>query len=148
VTGSETRLIIDASVAIKWVIEEDDSDQADRLRGVDMAAPGLLRIEAANVLRTFVAREAMSANQAVELFALLQNAPVVVFDHDEPLERRALELGLALRHPVYDCVYLALAERLDRVLVTADRRFLRTLSGTEHFDRVVHLADLHRSAPG
>lgn len=139
--------VIDTSVAIKWIIDEEDSDKADLLQGTDMAAPALLRIEAGNVLRTLTARQAISEEKAVDLFALLQTAPVVIFDHDEILERRALELAFALRHPVYDCVYLALAERMSRSLVTADRRFLRTLSGTEHAARAMDLTDLDRLKP-
>ena len=41
------------------------------------------------------------------------------------LIERALELALFLDHPIYDCLYLACAESLDKVLVTADERFLR-----------------------
>ena len=47
-----------------------------------------------------------------------------------PLRRRALEIATALRHPAYDCFYLALAETRDAELVTADRRFAARLDGT------------------
>ncbi|WP_299823014.1 type II toxin-antitoxin system VapC family toxin [uncultured Jannaschia sp.] len=139
-------LVIDTSVAIKWIIDEEGSDKADLLRGSDMVAPALLRIEAANVLRTIAARKALSNAHALELFLLLQTAPVTIVDADEILERRALKLALELRHPVYDCVYLALAERLDRKLITADRRFLRGLADTEHADRAIDLAALDQTS--
>lgn len=132
-------LVVDASVAIKWVVEEAGSDAALTLKGRDLAAPALMRIEIANVLRTLTAREAMAADQAMDLFGLLQAAPVTVVDHDDALESRALKLALDLGHPVYDCVYLALAERMDRVLVTADGRLLRALRGTLHASRAVAL---------
>ncbi len=142
------RFVVDASVAIKWIVDEADSDRADLLQGTDMVAPALLRIEAANVLGAIAGRQALSEGRAIELFLLLQTAPVVIVDHDELLERHALELALALRHPIYDCIYLALAERLDRRLVTADRRFLGALADTEHAGRAVDLADLDRAPPG
>ena len=132
--------VVDTSVAMKWLIEEDDSDKASLLRDADLAAPALLRVEASNVLRTLAARGALTQQQAVELFQFLQSAPVLIVDHDELLESRALELALALRHPVYDCLYLALAERMHRTLITADRRFFRSLAGTEHAGRAVELA--------
>ena len=113
-----------------------------------MVAPALFRIEAGNVLRTISARSEISAEHALDLFAFLQTAPVVIVDHDDELEGRALELALALRHPVYDCVYLALAERTGRRLVTADRRFLHSLTGTEHAERAVGLAELNPAPPG
>ena len=56
-------------------------------------------------------------------------------DPDDPLEVLALELGL----PVYDCIYLALAERLDRTLITADKRFLNALDASRHESRAVDL---------
>ena len=144
--GAES-FVIDTSVAIKWIVDEDGSDAALALGGADMIAPALLRTEAGNVLRTMYARKDVSAEQALDLFAFLQTAPVVIVDHDEDLERRALELALALRNPIYDCVYLALAERTGRRLVTADRRFLRSLTGTEHAGSALDLYELDRAAP-
>lgn len=133
-------LVIDASVALKWLVEEPGSEDALALQGRDLAAPALLRIEAANVLRTLVARQEATRAQAVELLALLQGAPVTIVDPDDALEARALELALDLGHPIYDCVYLALAERMGRTLITADKRFLRALRDGPHAARAVALA--------
>lgn len=136
---STVPLVVDASVAIKWLVEEDDSEAALSLRDRDLAAPALLRIEAANVLRTLATRKATTPAEAAALFTLLQAAPVTLVDHDDALEARALQLALALGHPVYDCVYLALAERMGRILVTADSRFLKALKATTYASRVVAL---------
>ena len=135
-------LIIDASVALKWLVEESDSEAALALQGRDLAAPALLRIEAANVLRTLVARQEATRGQAIELLTFLQEAPVTIVDPDDALETRALELALDLGHPIYDCVYLALAERMGRTLVTADKRFLRALRDSPHASRAVALEDV------
>ncbi len=145
---TKTGFVVDTSVAIKWVIDEEGSDEADLLQNTDMVAPALLRIEAANVLRTIATRQAVTIDQAVELFLLLQTAPVTIVDADETLERRALELALELRHPVYDCVFLALAERTDRQLVTADRRLLKGLVRTPHAHRTIDLADIPQILSG
>jgi predicted nucleic acid-binding protein len=137
-----TGLVVGASVALRWLIEEEGSNAALALQGQDLAAPALLRLEAANVFRTLVARGDLAAQTAVDLFALLQEAPVTIVDPDDGLERRALDLALQFAHPLYDCVYLALAERMDRTLITADRRFLATArrSGLRA-DRVALLED-------
>lgn len=140
--------VVDTSVAIKWVIDEEGSNEADLLQNADMVAPALLRIEAANVLRTIAARQVVTGDQAVDLFLLLQTAPVTIIDADDTLERRALELALEMRHPVYDCVYLALAERTDRQLVTADRRLLTSLIRTPHAHRAIDLADIPQILSG
>lgn len=140
-TGGES-FVVDTSVAIKWIVDEEDSDKAELLQGADMVAPALFRIEASNVLRTLVSKQVLANERAIDLFLFLQTAPVTIIDADELLERRALDLALALEHPIYDCVYLALAERMDRRLITADRRFIKALSGTEHASRALALDTL------
>lgn len=134
--------VVDTSVAMKWIVAEEGSDKADLLQGSDIVAPALLRIEAGNVLRTLAAKGELSLERAIDLFLFLQTAPVTIIDADELLEQRALELALALQHPIYDCIYLALAERTDRTLITADRRFIKALSTTEHADRALALEAL------
>jgi predicted nucleic acid-binding protein len=47
-----------------------------------------------------------------------------------------------LDHPVYDCLYLALAHRIGATLVTADARFVNALAETEHGQAVVRLDSL------
>lgn len=136
---STPALVVDASVALKWLIEEEGSEAALALRTCDLAAPALLRIEAANALRTLAGRGETTPAKALALLDLLQTAPVTLVDADDVLEARALEMALALGHPVHDCVYLALAERMDRTLVTADRRFLRALEATPHAPQAVAL---------
>ena len=49
---------------------------------------------------------------------------------------------MRLGHPVYDCVYLALAHRLGATVVTADAQFVRALAPTEHGAAVVTLDGL------
>lgn len=146
-TGGES-FVVDTSVAIKWIVDEEGSDKADLLQGADMVAPALLRIEAGNVLRTLAAKQILAIARAVDLYLFLQTAPITIIDADELLERRALDLALALEHPIYDCVYLALAERMDRRLITADRRFIKALSDTEHAARVLALDSLGSAASG
>jgi predicted nucleic acid-binding protein len=46
------------------------------------------------------------------------------------LAARALAIADELRHPAYDCFYLALAQARDARLITADRRFTGRLGGT------------------
>ena len=137
--ASDAALVVDASVALKWVVEEEGSEAALALKGRDLAAPSLLRIEAALALRTLAARKAIAPAAALDLLGLLQEAPMALVEPDDALEQRALEIALDLGHPVYDCIYLALAERTGRRLVTADGRLLRAVRTTEHGARVVAL---------
>jgi predicted nucleic acid-binding protein len=55
-------MIVDASVAVKWVVYEDGSTEALDLLGRELAAPAIWLAEAANALRTN-APEASSARK-------------------------------------------------------------------------------------
>ena len=60
--------------------------------------------------------------EAFELFAALANAPVVSVSMDAHIER-ALTIAAEIDHPVYDCLYLAVAMHHGIHVMTADRRF-------------------------
>jgi predicted nucleic acid-binding protein len=59
----------------------------------------------------------------------------------ESMLEHALGLSIRLGHPVYDFLYVTLAQRNGLRCVTADSRFLRKIKTTEHAERVVHLSD-------
>ena len=69
-------LVIDASVAIKWVIEEDGTKEALALRRQALAAPDLLVAECANILRKKVRRKELSEPEAAFAAGLLARADV------------------------------------------------------------------------
>ena len=57
-------------------------------------------------------------------FGLIGALPLDVLPAERPTHAAALRLGAELDHPVYDCLYLALALERGAALATADRRFL------------------------
>ncbi len=116
-----TDLVIDASVAIKWVIEEDGTPEAMSLRRHRLFAPELLVAECANVLWKKTRRRELTPDEARLAARLLQRADVELAPMRALLEP-ATELAIAMDHPAYDCTYLALAESLSCDLVTADRK--------------------------
>lgn len=113
-------LVIDASIAIKWVVAESGTDAALSLRRERLFAPDLLIAECANILWKKVARREMAEIEALMAARLLERADVQL-QSMRPLLEPALRLAVALNHPAYDCMYLALAELIDGELVTADR---------------------------
>ena len=133
------RRVVDASVAVKWLVREDGSDAADALRSFDLHAPTLLRIEVGNVLRTLAARGAMTTDDAAAAFDLLLAAPISWHEPAPDRMRASLAFALSLRHPIYDCLYLGLAVELGAPLVTADRRFHRAVEGHEDFEGITSL---------
>jgi predicted nucleic acid-binding protein len=134
--------VVDASVAVKWVIPEVLSDEADRLRAGDdeMLAPDMLLVEVANALWKKTAGGDISPVEADRAFALV-NESGIDLRPTAPLLPRAMQVARRLKHPVYDCVYLALAEREHATFITADRRLLRRVS-TGPFR--IPVADLRR----
>lgn len=116
-------IVVDASVALKWALDEDGSDRARVLLQTDiLIAPDLLWIEFANVLWVYARRGLISPTNAEAALAALDAAPIT------PLPTRALltiaqRAAFDLNHSVYDCVYLAAAMEERAILVTADAAF-------------------------
>jgi predicted nucleic acid-binding protein len=115
-------IVIDASVALKWVFDEAGTEAALALREHQLIAPSLWLAEVANVLWHHVRLGEISSEEALARLAVLASAPVASLAF-EALAERALELATELPHPVYDCLYLALALHYDTYVVTDDRRF-------------------------
>lgn len=118
-----TPVVVDASVALKWVVEEEDSDAAVDLARNELWAPDLLKVECANALWAKARRGELDHAEVVERSDALNTVPMTLVPQKEVLDD-AVRLALALEHPVYDCLYLALAVRHETYVVTADRRFL------------------------
>jgi len=125
-----TTLVIDASIAVKWVVEEDGTAEALALREHTLIAPDLLLVEAANVLRKKVQRRELSADEAVVTARLLQAVDVELVATRSLMEK-TVRLAIELARPAYDCLYLALALQRGCRLVTADTSLLRKLTATK-----------------
>jgi predicted nucleic acid-binding protein len=124
-------LIVDASVAVKWVLNEDGSEAAVALGRQDtLAAPEFWLIEVANVIWKRWRRGDMTADAAAGAFEVLQSAAVIPIRLDALLSD-AMHYAIMLDHPVYDCLYIAAAIQNDTVLVTADRKFVAVASRYE-----------------
>lgn len=133
-------LVVDTSVALKWVVAEEESERAQMLVGLPLVAPDLLRAELANALwKKVVLRRELTPEQAAR--GLDRASAALRFIPAAPFADRALGIGLKLGHPVYDCFFLALAERLELLLVTADRRFLQRVRASSLDTRVIHLEE-------
>jgi predicted nucleic acid-binding protein len=135
------KLVVDASVAIKWMIDEIDSAAADRLLdgGHDFLAPELIIAEVLSAAWKHRRRGRIDDAQFDEILIRVARGPVA-YRPLKPLAPRAAALARELDHPVYDCFYLALAEVESAPLTTADRRLLTVVHGTPLADRVRALA--------
>jgi predicted nucleic acid-binding protein len=123
-----SRVVIDASVAIKWVVEEEGTTEALAvLEGYPLSAPDLIVAECANILWKKVRRGELTPDEAQLAADLLQGADLEIVPTRARLSA-ATRLAVELEHPAYDCVYLALARDNGWPFVTADDRLRRGLA--------------------
>jgi hypothetical protein len=141
-------IVVDASVAVKWVVEEPGRSEAMRVfdMGERLMAPDLVFAEVANVLRKKARRQEITPHHAKDAMIALRDVPMEVVPSSE-LASSALGLALDLDHSAYDCFYLACSLQTGQLL-TADEVFAKkcaaagfgtfavALSAVEHALRV------------
>ncbi len=116
--------VVDASVALKWLLEEPLGKSQETLeRHINgresLVAPELLNYEVGNVLVTKVA---LSSQDASDLFGYFLDLDIQTYSLGAEEYRASLDLAHKYKVTVYDASYLALALALDIQLVTADRK--------------------------
>ena len=116
-------LVVDASVAAKWFLEEVHSRTARRVLepGNELFAPDFLLLEMDSVLCKRLRRGDLTATDCAEARLLLRQLPIT-FHPVAAVQDAAYEIAVRTGHSVYDCLYVALAMLLDGKVVTADRR--------------------------
>ena len=125
---------VDASLAVKWLVEEDDSDKAHAAleswvaQDITRIAPHLLPFEVANALHRRMVRGELNVADSIRMMARLLASRLAL--HEPPgLHIGALQLASQLNQNAdYDAHYLALAESFGCELWTADERFYRAAS--------------------
>jgi predicted nucleic acid-binding protein len=136
-------LVIDASVACKWFIAEQQSEHAEALlvNASARIAPDLIVPEVCNVAQTKLRRGEITPGQATlmvaELPALLDELVSCA-----QVAARALSIACTLDHHSYDCFYIALAEARDARLVTADRKLRSKLAKTRWSRLLIDLGEV------
>jgi predicted nucleic acid-binding protein len=125
-------IVVDASVAAKWFLPENGSEEAIALQEGphQLLAPALIRLEvrAAIMRRVRDPKTPISAETAIDLcgrwLSLLVGGAVALVPEHELLSA-AIRLSAEVRHSLQDCLYLAAAAREGLPLVTADEPFYR-----------------------
>ena len=134
------RAVVDASVVVKWFVEEEHSREARLLRDayasglIDLAAPSLLPYEVINALKH---SGAFGEDELKEVARVLEDYQIALYDLVGGVAERAIEIAMRRGVTVYDAAYVALAYELDAVLYTADERLLRRVGR----ERVAHIAE-------
>ncbi len=134
------RLVIDANIAAKWYLPEADSALAEKLFASDLEfhAPNFLATEFANIYW----KHSVAGRTSMEAWRVASNQlkkSIPYWHQDDHLLPQALELAAAHKHPIFDCIYLALAIQIDGIVVTADKQFCSHFGQTIYGDRVIAL---------
>ena len=123
-------IVIDASIVVKVLLDEPDSEEAvaflRRMQG-EVCGPDVLTLE---VCRAWVAAvnarriDSVRARGAIgHWLRTVDGGAFPIYSTGVALMGKAVDLAIALGHPLSDCIYLALADQLGCTLVTADLKF-------------------------
>jgi predicted nucleic acid-binding protein len=138
-----TAYVVDASIAVKWMLPEEHTAAALRLQGVttDLSSPDLIVVEVANVLWKKVRRGEIAEEKGREVLGIFQMSPLRLVSADLLLEG-AWEIAARFDRSMYDSLYLALAVSEDCRMVTADRKLLNATRGTPLAEHVLWVEDI------
>jgi predicted nucleic acid-binding protein len=137
------RFVVDASIAIKWFVREDGHETAGWLLAYSegLIAPELILAEMANIAWKKAARGEILPAQARTIVEELPISVPTICPMTE-LMGRAIELALELKHPAYDCIYLACAEATRMPLVSADAELLTRVKQSRWSNLMLDLNDI------
>ena len=147
----EDAYVVDASVGIKWVIEEEHSPVADLLlMGTKrLIVPDRFYSEVANVLWKRTRRgnvlDRISVSDARDGLTQILSVRLETIPSAE-LVAGSMEIALETGRSTYDCDYLALALRMNAPFVTADDRFYRAVASHPHYGSLLMWIDRSRPA--
>ena len=115
-------MIVDANIVVHWFADTEFSNAVELYRERDdLRAPAVILVESANVLYKYSRRGAMAASHCRRSIQTLEFMMAEIVS-DSSLLPTAIDLAIANLHPVYDCLYLALAQDREESLLTADKR--------------------------
>jgi len=136
----EREVVVDASVVVKWFVEEDYSKEARLLRDayasgvLDLVAPTLLPYEVLNALKY---SSAFGEDELKEVSETLDDFQLTFHDLSGSLAEKSIELAMRKGITIYDASYVALSHLLDAFLYTADEKLIRKAKS----EKIRHIRD-------
>lgn len=139
------KYVIDSSVAFKWLVAEANDGKARQLRADlrnarhDLIGPDVFPLELGHSLTRAERQGRVSTTDGWSFWLSIMGENVQLHP-SIPLMPRAYDISSSMRIGIYDCLYVALAEREGCEFITADERLVRNLQ--PHFAFIVSLASL------
>lgn len=144
------KVVVDPNVMVKWFVEEEFTECAERLRddhlrgAIDIHAPAYAIIEFSNTLRKYVQRGIMTPENAERALKLLTDFDIAFRALDPERDREliidVLQYSIKNHVTAYDAYYIMLAHDLGTTFYTADEKLLRKLSDIKE-ERAKHICD-------
>ena len=138
------RIVADASVVVKWFIQEKHSDNALKLRDMHVngeiliAAPELLPFEVLNALKY----SQLFTLEELKMAAIsLSSYGIELYPLKGKLAEKTVEISAEKDITIYDASYIALAQELKTTLYTADQKLIRKI-GKEYAKTVLHISKI------
>lgn len=127
------KVVVDASVCLKWVFEEEDSEKARNLltlsekRDILLVSPEIWEYEIVNGFASAMLKDKLSYLQSKKLLGMvLEASPQIISTHD--LLLKSLENCHKYRISAYDSAYITLALENRIILVSADEKLVKKVS--------------------
>lgn len=137
-----TKIVVDTSVLIKWIKTRDEELRSEALslleiiqrERLEVIVPALLLYEVGNLL---LRKTRLPSNGVAAALDHVLDLPITVVNPEPALLRRAARLGRGLELTFYDSSFLAVAEEVDGLFITADRKLF---AAARRLPRVRHLS--------
>jgi predicted nucleic acid-binding protein len=136
------KYVLDASAALRCVLPTAVTPRALRLIDEfvqqihELIAPSHFSGEVANALTKAERQKLIAVGDAYNLIAKVLRSPPLFFPY-EPLLYRAVDISSQTRAGFYDCLYVALGERENCEVVTADDKLLKNVQKQFPFVRAL-----------
>jgi predicted nucleic acid-binding protein len=120
-----SRYVIDASIAVKWIFEEEYYLEARRFLSSEIGyiAPDFMLNECTSAIYKKYSRHEIIEETAIQCIEKLLRFDDIKFYSTYLIQIKAFQIASQINHPIFDCFYLALAMQEQAIVVTADRRF-------------------------
>lgn len=125
-------LVLDASVVVKCLVPELDSDKSKRLLArwsqgdFEVAAPAMISVEVASMLSKRTLRGLLPEDRAISLYQEFVHLQIPLEPIAGPMPV-ALKIALRYRRSIYDTLYLALALEMGWDFITADEKLFNAM---------------------
>lgn len=138
-------LVVDASVAVKWLLDEEDSGKAEALLSefaFNLLAPDFIYHEVANAIWKNIKFGNLLPENGLKAINYFLNFTQLQTINSNDISAMALDMCIRFNHrSIYDFIYVSLAKQLNSVCITADKELYKKLRGTDYEQHISLLSN-------